>query len=314
MGTDSRIEWCDHTMNFWIGCTKTKSPGCQNCYMYRDRKRYSQDPSVVTRTSPQTWNQPPAKDKNGSFKWAPGSRVFVCSWSDYFHPAADEWRASAISVMLQRPDLVWIILTKRPERSSVQEIPPGSLYGVTVENQEQADIRVPLMLQSGHKGLCFVSCEPLLSDVDLSTWLGISRYEHGAPWARDTGSDLDLVIVGGETGLNARPMHPDWVRSIRDQCNTSHTLFFFKQWGEYATQAAFCKEHQPPKIKIDPLFMRDDGMIADIPVSALQGDTPDEGETNRHTWTRAARVGKRHAGHMLDGREWREFPTSKQQT
>ena len=94
MGTDSKIEWTDHTWNPWRGCTKV-SAGCANCYMFRDAARYGWDPAVVARCSPAVWRQPLARSRTGQYRWVPGSRVFVCSWSDSWHPAADPWRPEA---------------------------------------------------------------------------------------------------------------------------------------------------------------------------------------------------------------------------
>lgn len=113
MGERSAIEWTDATWNPWIGCDKV-SPGCAHCYMFAQQRQYGRDPSVVVRTSPATFLAPVRKRK-----WldlAPGSMVFTCSWGDFFHPDADPWRDDAWAVIEQRPDLIWQILTKRPER------------------------------------------------------------------------------------------------------------------------------------------------------------------------------------------------------
>ena len=105
MAENSKIQWTDHTWNPWQGCRKV-SPGCLNCYMYRDKKRYGQDPATVVRSKPPTFNKP--------LKWHDPAKVFVCSWSDFFIEDADEWRDDAWEIMRRTPHLTYQILTKRP--------------------------------------------------------------------------------------------------------------------------------------------------------------------------------------------------------
>src|SRR4051794_20471332 len=107
MGRHSAIEWTDATYNPWRGCDKV-SPGCAHCYMFREQRRYGRDPSVVVRAKDPTFYAP--------LRWQEPALVFTCSWSDWFHEAADSWREDAWDVLRQTPHLTYQILTKRPER------------------------------------------------------------------------------------------------------------------------------------------------------------------------------------------------------
>lgn len=229
MALNTKIAWCDHTWNPWIGCHRV-SAECDHCYMYRDMERYGRDPKKVQRTSPATFNAP-LNTKN----YKPGDKVFVCSWSDFFHRQADFHRPDAFSIMRRRPDLRFIIVTKRIERA--EECWPDDWGNgwpnvavlVTAGLQETADERIPVLL-STRAAIRGVSIEPLLGPVSINQWL---LAEHGRRQI-GAGPGLSWVIVGGESGPNARPMHPDWVRVLRDQCTRADVPFFFKQWGEFA--------------------------------------------------------------------------------
>ncbi|MDP1891488.1 MAG: DUF5131 family protein, partial [Gemmatimonadaceae bacterium] len=141
MGKETGIAWTQHTWNPWQGCTKV-SPGCAHCYMFRDKKRYGNDPEVVIRSKPATFNKP--------LSWREPARVFTCSWSDWFHEAADGWRDEAWDIVRRTPHLTYQILTKRPERI-LAHLPwgaygdpwPNVWLGVSLENQrwvERADL------------------------------------------------------------------------------------------------------------------------------------------------------------------------------
>ncbi len=115
MGLQSHIQWTDATWNPWQGCTKI-SAGCAHCYMFSEMKRYGKEGSVVVRSAPATFRLPLKKTRGGAWAIPSGSRVFTCSWSDFFHELADAWRPEAWAIIKQRPDLIFQILTKRPER------------------------------------------------------------------------------------------------------------------------------------------------------------------------------------------------------
>jgi protein gp37 len=302
---DSKIEWTDHSFNPWIGCTRV-SPGCQHCYaetMMADRyKKVKWGPQGVrVRTSTDYWKQPARWNRQAA---ADGvrRRVFCASLADVFEDKADqredmdEWRLGLWNLILATPYLDWLLLTKRPEnvdamipRGSMRQRYPANVWiGTSVEDQRRADERIPHLLAIP-AAVRFLSVEPLLGPVDLSPWFGLAE---GYEW-RDClcdeidpsdqpcltcegrlvlgqGSGIHWVIVGGESGPNARPMHPTWARSLRDQCQAAGVPFFFKQWGEY-------------------------GPCTEIPGQAADPDC-------------MFRFGKKLAGRLLDGREWNEFP------
>lgn len=220
MGRETAIAWTNRTWNPWHGCTKV-SPGCAHCYMFRDKARYGQDPEVVQR-SKTTFRDP--------LKWKESALVFTCSWSDFFHEAADDWRADAWAIVRATPHLTYQVLTKRPERIAAH-LPSdwGDGYhnvwlGTSIENQRwvarlDALLDVPAVVH-------FLSCEPLLGPVDL--WLR-NRVPLECP---------DWVIVGGESGADARPMELDWARRIRDECADHGVAFFLKQLGGHTDPRA----------------------------------------------------------------------------
>lgn len=217
MGINSKIPWCTHTWNPWLGCKKV-SAGCENCYMFREQRRFGLDPTEIRRTSRQSFRAPLSK----KMKSKPGT-IFTCSWSDFFIEEADAWRGEAWDIISQTPEQMYLILTKRPERIS-DNLPLIGMnnvaFGVTAENQDMFDKRMPEIDSfAGSNWLfglkLFVSIEPMLEPIDISRW------HHGIGW----------VIVGGESGPNARHLNPEWVRSIRDQCQAAGVPFFFKQWS-----------------------------------------------------------------------------------
>jgi len=222
----TKIEWCDHTFNPWWGCTKV-SPGCANCYAEGISARFGGD--VYGKNKPRRtfdtkhWEQPIKWEKQ-CVRTGQRARVFCASMSDVFedHPDVVTERQKLWELVYVTPMLDWLLLTKRPE-NILRMTPwqtsqwPENVWTLTsVENQKQADLRIPSLLDvpSSVRGL---SVEPLLGEVDLSQWI----------------HELQWVIVGGESGHGARPMSLDWVRSLRDQCVAAGVPFFFKQWGEW---------------------------------------------------------------------------------
>jgi protein gp37 len=214
MAERTGIEWADATWNPWQGCQPV-SAGCDHCYMYREKRRYGQDPGTVVRSSHKTFSLP--------LRLPAGARVFVCSWSDFWLPEADAWRGEAWEIMRRRPDLVYMIPTKRPENIGAR-LPSdwgkgwGNVWGlVSVESQEYTQ-RIDTLL-----GLPFavrgVSAEPLLGPLDLTGWM-IGNWR------------IDWLIAGGESGPEARMMHPEWAWHLQRQADSCRVPFFFKQWGE----------------------------------------------------------------------------------
>lgn len=321
MGLKTGIEWTttilpDGTVlpgaswNPWTGCTKV-SPACAHCYMFTDMKRYGKDGSVVRRSKPPTFNLPLKKKRDGAFAIPPGSKVFTCSWSDWFHVKADSWRAEAWEIIRQRPDVTFQIVTKRTERIA-ECLPsdwgrgwPNVWLIATVENQEWADVRVPQLL-SVPAVVHGLSCEPLLGPIDL-TKLPVPGAREGLCFDALKANDdryfeaenlIKWVITGGESGYQPRPTHPQWVQSLRNQCTAAGVAFFHKQWGEWIDlhqspdcMAARNNGHNPGFCPID---------LWGLPIGA--GADRSKGEVTVY------KFGKKLTGRLLDGREWNEFP------
>ena len=185
---------------------------------------------------------PEWKDKRVKFN---RPKVFCASLADVFdEEVSDDWRYRLFALIQQTQNLDWLILTKRPKnalrfiREYLDKIVGSKTIflnlwiGTSVENQAAADERIPLLLQLP-AAKRFLSMEPLLGPVDFyKTSARMPVKDH--PWRNaPILTDIDWVIVGGESGKQARPMHPEWVRSIRDQCQAAKVKFFFKQWGEW---------------------------------------------------------------------------------
>jgi protein gp37 len=325
MAENSNIEWTHHTFNPWIGCQKV-GPGCDHCYaeawdargLQRQETRWGAH-AARTRTSPANWRKPLAWDKAAKAAGA-RHRVFCASLADVFDNHASilpEWRADLWALIRATPNLDWMLLTKRPGNIA-KMLPedwgrgyPNVWLGCTVVNQEEADRDVPKLL-AVPAAVRFLSMEPLLGPVDLeSAWHGDSALQsecwgdcgwcdagyppmHNCKKGRQSAAQLererdglDLVIVGGESGPGARPMHPDWARSLRDQCEAAGVAFHFKQWGEWSPCIGRPVTHR----------WRRDGSF-----EAYDGGATYPGEQG------AARIGKKAAGRLLDGRTWDEMP------
>lgn len=206
--------------NPWHGCHR-HSEGCAHCYIYRMDARYGRDSAIVRKTS--EFDAPVRKNKDGGYKLKPGETIYTCFSSDFFIEDADAWRAEAWAMMRERSDLKFLFITKRIERFAVA-LPDdwGSGYEnvticCTVENQKRADERLPLYLEAPIKRKIII-CEPLLEALDLRKYLG--------PW-------FEKIVVGGESGSQARSCHYDWVLSLRQQCDDKGIKFHFKQTGTH---------------------------------------------------------------------------------
>jgi len=216
----------------WTGCYKV-SEGCSYCYFYGPySKRYGQN--TVAKTA--EFEKPIAQTAKGAPKIASGKIVATCFGSDFFIAEADEWRVDAWAMIKNRPDLEFLLLTKRIDRFSVS-LPNdwGDGYdnvniGCTVENQEIADCRLPLFLSYPIKRR-YIACGPLLSAIDLTPYL------HG----------IEHVTVGGETGREARECDYDWVLDIREQCVKAGITFWFKNTGSYFKRDGAVQKNNPFK-------------------------------------------------------------------
>lgn len=303
MSGNSTIEWTDATWNPVTGCTKI-SPGCDNCCAATFAERFRGTPGHYFARG---FDMQVRADKvNLPLTWRKPKRVFVNSMSDLFHTDIDQaWIADVFAVMTAAGRHTFQVLTKRHARmrtllSDAQWVDqvrsravgkglsadawrwplPNVWLGVSVENQQWADIRIPALLDTP-AAVRFLSCEPLLGPVDLSQYLGV-----------------DWVIAGGESGAGARPMHPDWARSIRDQCQAAGVRYFFKQYGAWVPESAWLHRDSAPAAFLDvdgrfrPLV---DGKPAAAPMARGEAIT-------------IRRVGKKAGGRELDGRTWDQFP------
>lgn len=233
MGKNSHIEWTENTWNAWHGCKKV-SDGCKFCYMYRDKERYGHDPTVVIKSK---------VNFDAPLKWTEPKLIFVCSWSDFFVEEADAWREDAWRIIKATPHHTYQILTKRPERI-LEHLPAdwGDGYdnvwiGVSVENQDMAKKRIPLLLEVPSK-VRFLSCEPLLDELDLSQFLiqGLDNF-----------AELHWIIIGGESGNDTgkwkyRPCELDWIHKIIDQASAGDVPVFVKQLGTHLSKELGLKD------------------------------------------------------------------------
>lgn len=316
----TKIEWADRVWNPVTGCTKI-SPGCANCYAERMSHRFGEkwglpknDPFKVTLHS-ERLEQP--------LRWTKPSRVFVCSMSDLFHDDVPfEFVHEIWDVMKACSQHTFLVLTKRPQKMkevleriySLQRFGWAKGFwnhvwlGVTAENQEQADKRIQILLQIPAVKR-FVSVEPMLGSVRLDR-LGqdksycidalSGRFESNDPISLNPEpiqeiSKLDWVICGGESGPGARPMHPDWVYSLRDQCQSSNTSFMFKQFGEWTHDLTM---YDGAKLKPEQThWIWPNGKHLQVGFGEV---SPGKVLTYR--------VGKKKAGRLLNGQLWNQYP------
>lgn len=204
--------------NPWHGCHKL-SDGCKYCYVYRGDAKRGIDSSIVTQTK--NFDLPIRRKKNGEYKIPSGTEVATCFTSDFFVEDADAWRSEAWKMIKERPDLKFLMITKRIDRLQIK-LPDDWNDGYdhvticcTVENQDRAEYRLPLYRSAPIKHKIII-CEPILGPIDLRSHIG--------PW-------IEQVVVGGESGYEARTCNFDWVLDIRDLCIRNDISFWFKQTG-----------------------------------------------------------------------------------
>jgi protein gp37 len=236
MAENSSIQWTQHTWNPWQGCKKV-SHGCKFCYMYRDKDRYNQDPTIVIRSAKATFNKP--------LTWKDTAMVFTCSWSDWFIEEADAWRQEAWEIIKKTPHLTYQILTKRPERIK-QCLPPdwGEGYpnvwiGISIENEKSALERIKILCEIPAK-VRFLSCEPLIDEISMR-WKYVPknwREESGSVGQYEAMLHIHWVIIGGESGNDTglyrfRPTKIEWIEGIINDCKTNNVPVFVKQLGTH---------------------------------------------------------------------------------
>lgn len=329
MAENTKIEWAHHTFNPWIGCTKV-SPACDHCYAEADfatRRKVVQWGAGQPRkhTAPSTWAMP-VKWNAEAERLGVRYRVFCASLADVFdNEVPPEWRATLFRLIQLTPHLDWLLLTKRignahqmigealimaavmQGEGPTNLLPgwpwPNVWIGASITSQAEADRDIPKLL-AVPAAKRFLSMEPLLGPVDL----GLCDCDHGSipaphnvggvtcPKCDGTGGRMvDWVIVGGESGPNARPMHPDWARGLRDQCNAAGVSFMFKQWGEWCPRGPESLGY-PSVDGVPRLRMTDAGHDGQ--------DLSSDGDND--VWMN--RAGKKAAGRLLDGRTWDEVP------
>lgn len=304
MADRTGISWADMTFNPWIGCAKV-SPACDGCYADalmgaegRHKRATWGGPGagVGTRVRTKTWDDPVRWNKRAA---AEGTRpfVFCASLADVFDNAVPpEWRRDLFDLIRATPNLTWLLLTKRPgqivklfAQATPMPWPRNAAIGCTVVNQEEADRDIPKLLAAaaGVKNLggewpafTFLSMEPLLGPVDLTR-----RLESGLIQSPLGRGGVDWVITGGETsqgGHQARPQHPAWFRSLRDQCAEAGVAYHHKQNGEWAQVYVGAQRG-------DRVVWLDGRVDEDATAGAAGGQI----------WVR--RVGKERSGRLLDG-------------
>ncbi|MED5546090.1 MAG: phage Gp37/Gp68 family protein [Pseudomonadota bacterium] len=331
MADGTRIEWTEATWNPITGCS-IASPGCTNCYAMKlagTRMKRHESRAGLTQDSKAgpVWTGEVRFNENWldqPVRWKRGRMIFVCAHGDLFHESVpDAWIDRVFSVMANAPQHTFQVLTKRsgrmrryltalPERIRDMHCDPGLDFsslplpnvwlGVSVEDQARADERVA-DLRATPAAMRWLSCEPLLEEISFD------------PCEL---SAIDWIVVGGESGKGARPMHPDWVRSLRDQCAVACGVpFFFKQWGDWAPicemsdeaiDAAYypAPERRPDasrQCKVDQCVLhrnadRFDGRAMFNRPAFEQGSG---------AMTMMA-IGKRKAGRAIDGLEHDEYP------
>lgn len=291
----TKIQWTNETWNPIIGCNKV-SEGCTNCYAekmafrlanmeWNDDGRELNYCKVIDPDTKQ-WNRKThfvEEALTKPLKWIKPKMIFVVSMGDLFHESASfKWIDSVFSVMSDYDHHTYQILTKRPQRvldyfswkweqTPFPWFPKNNIwFGVSCENQKTADERIPLLLKiPGH--IRYLSCEPLLGDLNLDKYLIKNSNDVRI------GKPIDWIILGGESGHKARPMNPEWVYNIMDQCKFYDIPFFFKQWGEW---------HE----------------------SDLQDNN---GKYRTHLFSNGKlmyKIGKKKAGRLICGKEYNEFP------
>lgn len=330
MSDGTKIEWTDATLNVVNGCSVV-SPGCTNCYAMRSGGRNLPHHPATGLTMPSmaghVWTGEVRFNDAAlllPLRWKRPRKIFWNAHGDLFHEnVPDEWIDRCFAVMGLTPHHVHQVLTKRPGRMrdylladrrdlmnshagtmmhwndmpSAEWPLPNVWLGTSVEDQERADERIPVLL-AAPAAVRWLSMEPLLGPVDLRRF-GMDVHHHpnndvASPVTqaivraakRKIGvNSPDWIVVGGESGPGARPMHPDWARSLRDQCAAAGVPFLFKQWGNWLPVDAGHPE------LVGPGF------------GAFDNCKVNEAGNATHV-----RVGKKAAGRLLDGVQHDGYP------
>ncbi len=343
MSENTKIEWCDHTFNPWEGCQKVSPGCDNCYAEARNTRfgggtAINWGPGAPRRrTSAANWALPKRWNAQADAFMAQHGhrqRVFCASLADVFDNSVPvQWRRDLFDLIAATPNLDWLLLTKRIGNArslyseayldSARAWPDNVWIGATIVNQAEADRDIPKLLAVPTR-VRFLSMEPLLGPVDLTKLMNpgplhqrgafinaLSGGTYGEVPAtgerlRITHSPIkhiDWVIVGGESGPNSRPMHPDWARSLRDQCEAAGVPFLFKQWGEWG---------EPDSIERTGIahhgWFEQDRRDGGVPRHEWPGPMQN-GVELASLRPEVFRVGKKAAGRLLDGRTWDGFPS-----
>jgi len=341
MSEQTNIEWCDSTFNSWEGCTKV-SPGCDHCYAEARNGRFHAGanwgpgaPRLIR--SDAYWREPLKWERDAlHFIHVHGRRrrVFCSSLADVFDNEAPAGQRERLWALIRAtPNLNWLLLTKRIGNAA-RMLPEdwGDGYdnvwlGSSIVNQEEANRDIPKLLTTPAK-IRFLSMEPLLGPVDLTR---IIRTSAESEWAYcdnaltgfraskaggTFGPKVNQVIVGGESGLGARPMHPTWARSLRDQCTVAGVPFLFKQWGEWLPWLEFGRVGIDDAIEQTryrtTIWQDDHWEDCGFPIWCDMQDNYGGGANGPNEPDQImGRVSKKAAGRLLDGVTHDGFPESR---
>jgi protein gp37 len=358
MADKTGISWTNATWNPVTGCVKV-SQACKFCYAERDWARLANNPKTIYFNRKFTDVATHEDRLDQPLRWSRQRMIFVNSMSDLFHEDVPvEFIDKVFAVMglnfiMRDHPHIFQVLTKRPERMHAYLNDPGTVHrvtaamkalgpglpgenappvwplpnvwiGVSVEDQEAADLRIPLLLDTP-AAVRWISAEPLLAPLSVSKWLaseadrrkGLHKHLRNASRtkllaiASMVGAEgttlqpaLDWVVVGGESGgAKARPMHPYWARQLRDECVAAKTPFFFKQWGEWAPRigALHTLTNGQSAAEMDPDMRRWDFIDLNPIGKGWDGSPSPETDIMQ-------RVGRDLSGDFLFGQQHHEWP------
>jgi protein gp37 len=325
MGSQTKIEWTDSTWNPIRGCTRV-SEGCRNCYAERVAARFSQKGKPYEGFAIWKAGEPRWTGKiefidshlHDPLRWKEPRKIFVNSMTDPFHPGVTEtWLDSIFAVMALSDWHIHQMLTKRVKRMMEYTRSVGQISACDILQARVARFAEAIAIERGEKTTS-PYWDTWLENWPLKNiWLGASaedqpNYDYRRDDLENTAAAViwwslepllgpitlnldsckrlpDWIVVGGESGPDARPMHPKWPRDIRDECRRAGVPLFFKQWGEFAPH----RDENFPQVSI-----------------SVDGQTSTTRVQNAD-WQIMSKVGRARAGHKLDGQEWKEFPKVK---
>lgn len=315
----TKIEWATRVWNPITGCTNT----CSFCYARKFANRLKSHPNKAVANKYRLGFKPTVHHELffEPRKWRKPERVFVCSMGEFFDPTlkgevslrllnimAEFTGKHTFMLLTRRADYMLDTITTFCRQNNIEQLPKNIWCGVSVSTQKEANTLIPILLNVPAQ-IKFVSIEPLTEKIRLlnmsredvhhdfldgSFIKGLKYPEVYRPEISKT-PKLDWVIVGGMTGSNATPLHPDWVRELRNECFDSNTPFFFKSWGEYGIpETGVCYNN---KIK-----------IIDFETGEVCDNVSPKEYWHSLRYQDMVKLGKKHTGRLLDGHEYNQFP------